>query len=71
MLAAKLKRHPADNQGQQHDQQRQVKTAEQGGIPTRKSGKHGAAGRNQPDFIAIPMRPDGVDDHTAVSIIFA
>ncbi len=63
IFAAKLKGDAAHDKGQQEKEERQVEGAEHGCVPFGKGGKGGAAGGEQPHFVAVPMGADGVDHH--------
>ncbi len=71
IFAAKLKRDAARNQRQQEQEHRQIKAAEHASVPVREGGKSRAAGSHQPDFVAVPVRADGVDDGPAFGVIFS
>ena len=68
ILAAELKGNAAHDQCNQEQEQGRIKSAEHGGVPVRKGGKSGPAGGDQPDFIPIPVRTDGIDDGPALGI---
>ena len=55
----------ANDQANQQQEQRQIKAAEHGRVPVRERCKGRTAGREQPDFVAIPDRADGIDDGAA------
>jgi hypothetical protein len=54
---------------QQHDQQRQVGGREKARVPGREGGEHGSAGDDEPDLVAVPDRPDGVDHDAALGVV--
>ena len=54
-----FERNRPENQGEQDEHQGQVKTAENRRIDMGKRGEEGAAGGQEPYFIAVPYRPDG------------
>ena len=70
-LRAQFEGDATENQGDEHQEERQIKGAEHGGIYMRKGGKEGTTGRNHPDFIAIPYRADGAQDERAVFLALA
>ena len=70
VLAAKLKGHSAHDEGQQHQKQGQIKTAEHRGIDRRKRGKQSAARGEQPDFIAVPEGLNGMNECGALILLF-
>ena len=71
IFRAIFKGDAADDQTDQQQEQRQIEAAEHGGIPVREGRKGRAARGEQPDFVAVPDRADGVDDGAAFLIFFA
>ena len=71
ILGAIFKGDAANDQADQQQEQGQIEAAEHGGVPVREGGKGRAAGRQQPDFVAIPDGADGVDDGAAFLIVLA
>ncbi|MCY1367566.1 hypothetical protein D9M69_545090 [compost metagenome] len=70
-LAAVVKTHRAEEQRPQHRQHGPVEAAEGGGVDQRPSREDGAAAGDEPDLVAVPVRADGVDDHTALDVALA
>ena len=70
-LAAVLERHAADDQGGQQQHQREVVGREHGRVPAGERGEHGGPGHDQPDLVAVPQRPDGVDRRPAAGLVAA
>ena len=70
-LAAEFKGDAATDQGDQHQKQRQIEAAEQRGVNMGEGCEHRSAGRNHPDFIAIPYRSDRVDHNPSFQVGFA
>ncbi len=54
--AAQLERCAAQDQGDEHQEQRQIERREHRGVDVRECREQGAAGRYHPDFVAIPDR---------------
>src|ERR1019366_5437683 len=52
-----------------HDHESEIEAAEARGVKTGKSEIQGAAGGEQPDFVAVPNGTDGRDDGTTLRII--
>ncbi len=69
VFGTKFKGDAAYDQSQQQQHQCQIQPAEESGVHVRESGKHGAASGDEPDFIAIPMGANGVDDHPPLLIV--
>ena len=70
-LAAVLEGDAADDQADQDHQQRQVEAGEHRGVPLRERGEGGAARGEQPHLVAVPDRPDGVDQYPAALLVLA
>ena len=62
-LASELEGDPADDQRGEQQPQRQVERREPGRVPGREGREHRCPGDHQPDLVAVPHRPDGVDRH--------
>ncbi len=68
-LVPELEADAPHDQGGQHDEQREVKTAEHAGVPDGKGGK-GRAGRDdQPHLVAVPDGADGVPAEPPVHVV--
>ena len=61
----------AQHQQPQHHHQRQIEAAEAGGVEQRKGKVQRAAGRQQPDFVAVPHRTDARSTMRRSSAVFA
>jgi hypothetical protein len=59
----------ADDQRHQDQQQGQVEGAEHGRVPAGERRERGAARGQQPDLVAVPDRPDGVDHDPAAGLV--
>src|SRR2546423_4902954 len=59
----------AQHQQPEHDHQRQVEAAEARRVEQRKGEVERAAGGYQPDFVAVPHRPDGAQHQAALRVI--
>ncbi|MCC2660097.1 MAG: hypothetical protein K0R37_871 [Arthrobacter sp.] len=68
-LPAVLERDCPEDQGHQDDEQRQVERGKEGRIPERKGGKRGSGCCEQPDFIPVPNRSDGVEQHPPFRVV--
>ncbi len=68
-LGPELERHSSEDEGGQNQEEGKVKAAEQSGVPVREGGERGATGGEKPHFVAVPYRPDGVDQDTPVEIV--
>jgi hypothetical protein len=68
-LAAVLEGDAAADEGEQHEQERQVGGRKQPGVPGGEGGEHGPAGDDQPDLVAVPDGPDGVDHDAALGVV--
>ena len=68
-FAAEFNRHRAENQRGQQQIQREVKAGEHRGIDVRKRGEQRAAAGDEPDFVAVPDRPDGVEHHAPLLVL--
>jgi hypothetical protein len=68
LLAAKLNGGSAENQGHEQQNERQVKAGEDRRVNIGERRKQRAAPSDQPDFIAVPHRADGVE-HDAPFLI--
>ncbi len=60
-LVAELDRHAAQDEQPEHEHQRKVETTEGRGVEVREGGHHRPARREQPHFVPVPHRPNGVD----------
>ena len=65
-LAAELEGHPAQDQRDEDEQQREVEAGEQARVPLGERGEGRPARDEQPDLVAVPDRADGVDRDAAV-----
>ncbi|MNT52578.1 hypothetical protein D3C72_1896110 [compost metagenome] len=71
VLAAEFEGDRAQNQADQNHEHGQVKAREGHGIQLWPGRKDGAATQNQPDLVAFPGGPHGVDDDAALHIVLA
>ena len=65
---AEFKRHPPENEAQQHNDHRDIQSRHNDGVSQRKCGKQPAATQNQPGFIAVPEGGDGIH-HTIPGLV--
>ena len=65
-LEAELEGHAAQDQPAKHQDQRQVQRAEHDRIGQRERGKQRRAAQDQPGFVAVPDRRDGVHHRIAI-----
>ena len=68
-LPAVLQCHPAQDERDQDQQQRQVEAGEQRRVPLGEGGEGGAAGDEEPHLVAVPDRPDRAECDTAVGLV--
>ncbi len=68
-LGPVLEGDAAQDQTDQHEEQRQVQRGEQRRVPAWERGEGGAAGGEQPHLVAVPHRADRVDDHPASLLV--
>ena len=69
LLAAELDGDRAEDERHEQQHERKVKPREHGGIDVRKRGEQCPAAGHQPDLIAVPHRPDGVEHQAAVFVL--
>jgi hypothetical protein len=69
LFAAEFDGHRAENQRHQQQHQREIKTGEHRRIDVRERGEQRAAAGDQPDFVAVPDRADGVEQRAAFRVI--
>ena len=67
-FAAVVKPDRAEKQRPQHDQHGPVETAEGGGVDQRPGRKNSATAGDEPDLVAVPVRPHGVDNDAAFQV---
>ncbi len=70
-LAAPFDGDGAQDHTEQDRQQRQIQRGEHGRVPAGKRGEYGRAGGDQPDFVAVPDRSDGVECRAPVGLRIA
>src|SRR5690606_5030710 len=70
-FAPKLEADVTHDQGGEDQEERQVEAREEGGVPLGEGGEGGAARDDQPDLVAVPDRPDGVQDGAALVAVAA
>jgi len=58
----------ADDEGKEEQDQGRIEVTEHEGIGCRECGKRGAAGREEPDLVAIPDRTDRIDQDTFLRV---
>ncbi len=68
-MGAELDGDAAQDQPQQHQHQRQVETAEDGGIDGRKGGEGNRPGGDEKDFIAVPDWPDAGEKRISLRLV--
>ena len=69
-LAAELDRYGPQDEGEQHEHERDVEAGEDRGVRFGKRGEHRAAERDEPDFVAVPDRADGVENNAPLFLGF-
>src|SRR5215831_8023666 len=67
-LAAEFDRYGAKDQRKQQRHERCVESGKHGRVCDRESRKQRAAKSNEPDFVPVPDRTDGVDNVTPVEV---
>ena len=70
-LAPELERDAARDQAQEDQQQREVKPREQARVPAGEGSERCPASGYEPDLVAIPDRPDRVDERALLGLIAA
>jgi len=65
MLAPKLDRHGSEDQGAKQGHEGQIKPRKNGSVDVGKRGEERATTGDEPDFIAIPDRTDGIQKDPA------
>jgi hypothetical protein len=68
-LAAEFNRHRPENQRRQQQKQREIKAGERRGIHIRKGGEQRPAAGDEPDFVAVPDRSDGIEQGAALGVV--
>jgi hypothetical protein len=63
-----FERHAAEDQAGEDEEKGDIEVAEQEGIGRGEGGEGSAAGRDQPDLVAVPNRADGVQEEASVRI---
>jgi hypothetical protein len=61
-VAPKFERDASQDQAPQHEEDREVEAGYSAGKNSRKRHEQNAAGGQQPDFVAVPVRADGRED---------
>ena len=69
-LAAEFDRDRAEDESRQQSHEDEVKSRENRGVNHRERGKESPSTGDQPNFITVPYRADGVDKDTAVLVFF-
>ena len=64
-----LKGHSSKDQRCEHEKEGEVETAEDRGVPEWERSEGGSARSEEPDLIAVPNRPDGIDHDATVHIV--
>src|SRR5215475_11787130 len=67
-LAAEFDRDCAKDQRKQQRHEGSVESGKHGRVCDRESRKQRAAKRNEPDFVPVPDRTDGVDNMTPIEV---
>ena len=70
-LPAHFKGHSAKDERGQYQEESEVEATEDRRVPQGEGGECGATRGEQPDFIAVPHWPDGVDHHPSVHVVVA
>ena len=70
-FAPELEADVADDQADQDQEEGQVEARKEGRVPLREGGEGGAAGDQQPDLVAVPDRPDRVQDRAPLLLVVA
>jgi hypothetical protein len=68
-LLRKSKPNRTQDQRGEHQEHGDVEAGERGGVDRRPSREHRAAAEDQPDLIALPDRPDGVDGDAPLDVL--
>ncbi len=66
-LVAVLDRDAADDQADEHEEEREVEAGEERRVPAGEGGERRAAGDEQPDLVAVPDRADRADERAALA----
>ena len=69
LAAAQVKGHAAQNERDEHEEEREVEGGEHRGVDVREGCEERAARRDHPDFIAVPDRRDRAQDLAALLLI--
>ena len=69
LLAAELDGDRPENQCRKQEHEGVVKSREDCRIGSGEGGKEGATSCHEPDFVAVPDRPDGVEQDAAILIL--
>ncbi len=69
LLAAEFHGYPAKDEREEEEHEGGVEAGEDGGIDFGEGGKHGAAEGDEPDFVAVPERPDGIHEEAAFLVV--
>ena len=68
-VMTELERHTAQDERDEHEEERDVERAEHRRIDVRKRREHRAARRDHPHLVAVPNGTDGLNDLRAVLFI--
>ncbi|MCY1436551.1 hypothetical protein D9M71_526800 [compost metagenome] len=68
-LEAELEGHAAEDQAQEHQDKRQVERGKHHRVGQREGAEQARAAEDQPGFVAVPHRRDGVHHHVALAVI--
>src|SRR5580700_3720910 len=69
-MAAKFDADAAQHKQPQHHSEWKIKPAETGGVQQRKCEVERASSSEQPDFVAVPYRPNRAQNCATLSIVF-
>jgi hypothetical protein len=67
-LAAIVETHRAEEEREQHEDQRDVEPGECRRVDERPGGERRAAGGDEPHLVSLPRRSDGVEHHAALVV---
>jgi hypothetical protein len=68
-LRAELDGDRAQDEHEQHEHHRQVEPAEQRGVHERERGEQRTAAEDEPHLVAVPHRPDAVEEDALVAVV--
>src|SRR5208282_1428796 len=69
LFAAKFNRDGAKNQRHQQQNEREIKPGKNRRVNVRERGEQRAAAGDEPDFVAVPDRADGIDQGAALGVV--